>query len=180
MKTLIKWSVEDYHQMIEAGILSKYQCELLAGEIVQMSLEMPIHYNMAKRGVKYLEQLLAQQAEIRFNGPITLPDSEPEPDIAIVQLPNNKYDIHHPYPEEIFWLIEVANTSFKKDLELKSLIYAKALIPEYWIINLKTKRLIVFRQPEQGKYFFQQEWNQETINPLAFPTIQIKLQDLLK
>lgn len=179
MITLVKWSVKDYHRMIKAGILSKHNCELLAGEIVLMSPEMPIHYNVSKRGTKYLEQLLAQQAEIRFNGPITLPDSEPESDIAIVQPPNTKYDNHHPYPEDIFWLIEVANTSLKKDLEFKSLIYAKASIPEYWIINLKTKRLIVFRQPEQEKYSFQQDWNQETIRPLAFPTIEIKLQNLL-
>ncbi|ACK69876.1 protein of unknown function DUF820 [Gloeothece citriformis PCC 7424] len=179
MITLVKWSVEDYHRMIQAGILNKYNCELLAGEIVVMSPEMPIHYNIAKRGTKYLEDLLGHRAEIRFNGAITLPDSEPEPDIAIVKPPHSKYDNHHPYPEDIFWLIEVANTSLKKDLELKSLIYAQAKIPEYWVINLKTKRLIVFRQPQPENYSFQTEWNQETIRPLAFPSLEIKLQNLL-
>lgn len=70
MKTLAKWSVEDYHRMIESGILRDRQVELLAGEIVEMSPETPIHYNTARRGAKYLETLLVGKAEVRFNGPI--------------------------------------------------------------------------------------------------------------
>jgi Uma2 family endonuclease len=58
MKTLAKWSVEEYHRMIEAEILSDRHVELLAGEIIEMSPETPIHYTTAKRGAKYLEQLL--------------------------------------------------------------------------------------------------------------------------
>ncbi len=83
MKTLAKWTVNDYHRMIAAGILSDRHVELLAGEIVEMTPETPIHYNTAKRGAKYLENLLAGKADVRFNGPITLQNSEPEPDIAI-------------------------------------------------------------------------------------------------
>jgi len=89
MKTLAKWSVSDYHGMIEAGILRDRHVELLAGEICEMSPETPIHYNTTKRGAKYLEELLAGKADVRFNGPITLSDSEPEPDIAIVRSPSN-------------------------------------------------------------------------------------------
>ncbi|MFB8796635.1 MAG: hypothetical protein U7126_20990 [Microcoleus sp.] len=85
MKTLAKWSVGDYHPMIEAGILGDRPVELLAGEVSQMSPETPIHYNTTKRGTKYLEELLASKADVRFNGEITRSDSEPEPDIAIVR-----------------------------------------------------------------------------------------------
>ncbi|MFM7372951.1 MAG: hypothetical protein ACKO2Z_35245, partial [Sphaerospermopsis kisseleviana] len=60
--------------------------------------------------VSYLENILKGKADVRFNGPITLSNSEPEPDIAIVKLPESKYDQHHPYADDIFWLIEVANT----------------------------------------------------------------------
>jgi hypothetical protein len=57
---------------------------LLFGEIVEMSPETPIHYSTAKRGTKYLEELLFNgKADVRFNGPITLSNSEPEPDIAL-------------------------------------------------------------------------------------------------
>ncbi len=81
--------------MIEAGILHGRQVELLGGEIVEMSPEIPLHYTIAKRGAKYLEALLAGKAEVRFNGPITLSDSEPEPDVAIVQLPESAYCDRH-------------------------------------------------------------------------------------
>lgn len=66
MKTLAKWSVDDYHRMIEAGILRDRRVELLAGEIVEMTPETPIHYSTAKRGVKYLEQLLIGKADVHF------------------------------------------------------------------------------------------------------------------
>ena len=55
MKTLAKWSVGDYHRMIEAGILRDLRVELLGGEVCQISPETPIHYNTTKRGTKYLE-----------------------------------------------------------------------------------------------------------------------------
>ena len=120
--------------------------ELLAGEIVEMSPETPIHYNTAKRGARYLEELLAGKADVRFNGAITLPDSESEPDIAIVRLPESAYNDRHPEPEDIFWLVEVAKTSLKKDVDLKASIYARAEIQEYWVLDLSAKRMIVFRR----------------------------------
>lgn len=176
LKTLAKWSVDDYHRMIEFGILSDRHLELLAGEIIEMSPETPIHYNTAKRGARYLEELLAGRAEIRFNGPITLADSEPEPDIAIVRLPNSAYNERHPEAEDIFWLIEVAKSSLKKDLEIKASIYAVAKIQEYWVLDLSAKRIIVFRQPQHERYAIQQVIDQGAIAPLAFPDIEIPVE----
>mgnify|MGYP002777006570 FL=1 len=179
MKILAKWTIKEYHQMIEAGILDDRQVELLAGEIIEMSPEKPIHYNKTRRGVSYLEQLFKNLAEIRFNGPITLADSEPEPDIAIVKLPVSQYDFHHPYAEDIFWVIEVANKSLKKDLELKQTIYANAGIQEYWIMDLSQTKLIVFREPNDGYYQSQEEYTEGEISSLAFPNIQISVTKLL-
>ncbi|MGL4502747.1 MAG: Uma2 family endonuclease [Planktothrix sp.] len=180
MKTLLKWSVEDYHKMIDAGILCDRNVELLAGEIIKMSPESPSHYYTVKQGTKYLETLLTGKADIRFNGPITLSESEPEPDIAIVRLPDSIYKDHHPYGEDIFWIIEVAKSSLKKDLELKLSIYAQANIQEYWVLDLSQKQLIVFRDPKNNIYLSQQIINQGNINPLAFPNIEISVERLLK
>lgn len=179
MKTLAKWSVDDYHRMVEAGILRDRRVELLAGEIVEMSPETPIHYNTAKRGAKYLQELLAGKADVRFNGPITLLDSEPEPDIAIVRLPESAYNDRHPQPEDIFWIVEVAKTSLKKDLDLKTSIYASAEIPEYWVLDLSAKRTIVFREPQNGQYLTQQIIREGGIAPLAFPDIQVLVERVL-
>lgn len=178
MQTLAKWSVDEYHAMIKAGILSDRHVELLAGHIVEMSPETPLHYTTAKRGAKYLETLLAGKADVRFNGPITLPDSEPEPDIAVVRLPETIYSTRHPRSEDIYWVIEVAKTSLKKDLETKTAIYANAGIQEYWVLDLLTQQATVFRNPQQDRYSIQYA-EAKSIEPLAFPEIQVSIQSLL-
>lgn len=152
LKPLTKWSVDDYHRMVEAGILHGRRVELLSGEIVEMSPKIPIHHTTAKRGAKYLEELLSGKAVVRFNGPITLSDSEPEPDIAIVKPPELAYNDPHPAPQAIFWIVEVANTSLNKDLQIKAAIYAAATIQEYWVLDLSTKQVLVFRNPQADKY----------------------------
>lgn len=75
-------------------------------------------------------------------------NSEPEPDIAIVVSPYTGYLTHHPYPQDVYWLIEVSDRTLTKDLEEKSVTYARNEIPEYWVIALPHKKLWVFRQPQ--------------------------------
>ncbi|MEH1846166.1 MAG: Uma2 family endonuclease [Nostoc sp.] len=179
MKTLAKWSVDDYHRMVEAGILHGRHLELLAGEIVEMSPETPIHYTTAKRGAKYLEELLLGKADVRLNGPITLSDSEPEPDIAIVRLPESSYNDRHPAPQDIFWIVEVAKTSLKKDLDIKAAIYATAAIQEYWVLDLSTKQMIVLRNPKDGKYVEEHTIGEGMITPLVFADVSVSVKRLL-
>ena len=179
MKTLAKWSVDDYHRMVKAGILRGRQVELLAGEIVEMSPETPIHYTTAKRGAKYLEEVLLEKADVRFNGPITLADSEPEPDIAIVRLPDSSYSDRHPAPQDIFWVIEVAKTSLKNDLDIKAAVYATAMIQEYWVLDLSSQQIVVFRNPQRGQYTEEYTIREGTITPLAFPDLSVSVERLL-
>lgn len=164
--------------MLAAGILRDRRVELLGGEIVEMSPETPLHYVTAKRDAKYLETLLAGKAEVRFNGPITLPDSEPEPDIAIVRLPDTAYLDRHPGPEDIFWIIEVANTSLKKDLDLKAAIYAAAGILEYWVLDLANQRVTVFRQPQAGQYLEKQIVREGSLTPVAIAAVSVSVKRL--
>lgn len=164
--------------MIAAGILQGRQVELLAGEIVEMSPETPLHYSTAKRGAKYLEALLTGKAEVRFNGPITLAQSEPEPDIALVRLPDSLYVERHPGPQDVFWLVEFTKTSLKKNLEVKAAIYAAAEIREYWVLDLALKRLIQFREPQQGQYCQETVLSAGAVAPLAFPEVQVAVERL--
>ncbi|MGC1394173.1 MAG: Uma2 family endonuclease, partial [Coleofasciculaceae cyanobacterium] len=111
-----KWTIAQYHQMIAAGILSDRKVELLQGEIVEMPPEGEPHAYCSHEAGEYLAKLLGNLATIRQAKPITLPNnSEPEPDIAVVQPLGREYRQHHPYPENIFWLIEYANSSLEKD-----------------------------------------------------------------
>lgn len=177
----LKWTLDQYHQMIEAGVLNDCRVELLKGEIVQMSPEGSAHANRRIKAQDRLRQLLGDRAQVRPAAPITLPNgSEPEPDLAIAQPLEDEYDQHHPYPENIFWLIEYSNTRLDIDLGIKAEIYAGASIREYWVVNLKDSVLIVFRDPVNGHYRFRQELTQGSINPLAFPDIEVPIAKLLQ
>jgi Uma2 family endonuclease len=166
--------------MIDAGILSSRKVELLKGEIVEMSPEGEPHAYCSDEAGEYLAELLGKRATLREAKPITLPNnSEPEPDIAIVQRLGREYREHHPYPENIFWVIEYANSSLEKDLETKSKIYAEAGILEYWIVNLKKLHLVVFRDILDGEYATRQTLNTGTIQPLTFPDIFVVVEKII-
>ena len=124
--------------------------------------------------------MLGDYARVREGKPITLAqDSEPEPDIAVVSPLGATYRQRHPFPEDIFWLIEFSNTSLDKDLKPKRYIYAAAGIPEYWIVNLKAQHVIVLRNPHQGDYQSEEITNSGSLIPLAFPDITVAVTRLL-
>lgn len=178
--SLAKWTLEDYHRIVETGLLDDRPVELLNGEIVEMSPEGVPHAYFSTEAGEYLTRLLGDRALVRPAKPITLPnDSEPEPDIAIVQRLGREYLNHHPYPENIFWLIEYANSSLEKDSTLKYRIYAEAGIPEYWLVNLKRGELIVFREPRHGEYASKMTLTAGEITPLAFPDVKISVAALI-
>lgn len=178
--TLAKWTLDEYHQMLESGVLDDRHVELLQGEIVEMSPEREPHAYSSNNAGRYLIELLGKLAEIRFANPITLPNnSEPEPDIAVVQYLQREYFEHHPYPENIFWLVEYAYTSLDKDLNFKSQIYAEANIPEYWVVNLQEKHLVVFRQPQNGKYTTKLTLTSGIIYTVSFPEIAISVDIII-
>lgn len=175
-----KWSIEEYHRMVDAGILDDRHVELLRGEIVEMVPEREPHAYCSNEAGEYLVRLLGDLAKVRYAKPITLPNgSEPEPDLAIVQRLGREYFEHHPYPANIFWLIEYANTSLEKDLETKRQIYAEVGIPEYWIVNLRTMTLIVLRAPQNGNYTTEITLSDGTIQPLAFPEVSVSVDRII-
>ena len=174
------WTVDEYHQMIEAGILTHEDSfELLEGQIVQMSPQRPPHAATTQCAANYLSRLL-EQAYIRVQLPITLPpNSEPEPDIAVVRIDNRQYFDHHPAADEIFLLVEVAKTILKNDRITKALVYAKAKISEYWILDVQERQVYVFREP--GAETYQQEiilGEDATISLLAFPDVNVFFNQL--
>jgi Uma2 family endonuclease len=134
MSTLTKWSLADYHKMIETGILNERRVELIGGEIIEMSPEAPIRTNIIYVGVIYLRSLLGEKAIVREAHPITLDDSEPEPDLAIVRSPHPLYLTHHPHAQDIYWLIEIADTSLEKDLGIKKKLMPKQAFPNIGLL----------------------------------------------
>lgn len=177
---IAKWTLEEYHQLVDSGLLDHRRVELIRGEIVEMSPEGEPHAYFSTISDKYLTRILGDLALVRQGKPITLPNqSEPEPDISIVQPLGREYLSHHPYPENIFWLIEYSNSSLAKDLDVKTKVYAEVDIPEYWVINLKTRTLIVFREPQSGQYSSRQDYTSGNLTSLAFPDIPISVESII-
>jgi Uma2 family endonuclease len=174
-----KWSIQDYHQMVETGLLDDRHVELLRGEIIEMSPEGAPHSSYCGETVKYLRRLLGDLAEVREAHPVTLPNSsEPESDIAIVKVSPTFYRARLPQVEDIFWLIEVANSTLAIDLGIKQEIYAAAGIQEYWVMNLRESVLVVFRNLTTAGYQSETSFTSGTISPLAFADISIDIQQL--
>lgn len=177
--TIAKWTIEQYHELVATGILDDRQVELLAGDIVEMPLEGMPHAVYCGRTVEYLRSLLTDRANVRETHPITLPNnSEPEPDVAIVHAPDTQYLAHHPYPEDIFWLIEYSDTTLAKDLNTKQRIYAQAGILEYWVVNLQASELIVFRGISNDGYRAKTTSINGSIAPLSFPDLEVEVRRL--
>jgi len=173
-------TLEQYHHMVNAGIWDDRRVELLDGVVVEMSPEGIPHASKRTKAQNYLIKLLEDRAILRVGAPITLPNgSEPEPDLAIVQPLEDEYDRHHPYPENIFWIIEYSSTSLEKDLGVKAEIYAAAKIAEYWVVDLLRCVLIVFRNPVNGTYLFREEFATGSVTPLAFPEMAIAVPRLV-
>lgn len=178
--TTAKWTLDDYHQMIASGILDHRRVELLSGEIVEMAPEGPEHAYLGDETGKYLGALLGDRARVREGWPITLaPNSEPEPDIAVVRSLGEVYRHRHPYAEDSFWVIEFSNTNLAKDLKPKRQLYASAEIPEYWVVNLRARLLVVLRDPREGDYRQEEKLSQGTVAPLAFPEVALSVSRLL-
>ncbi len=177
--TIAKWTIEQYHNLVNAGMLIDRRVELLVGDIIEMSPEAMPHAVYCGDAVDYLKQLIGDRAKVREAHPITLPnDSEPEPDIAVVMLAQHRYLDHHPYPEDIYWLVEYADSTLTKDLNIKQRIYAEAGILEYWIVNLRSSELIIFRGATNVGYETETRLATGNISPLSFPNIDIEVSRL--
>ncbi|NEO55098.1 MAG: Uma2 family endonuclease [Okeania sp. SIO3B5] len=181
-------TVVEYHQMIDCGILTpESHVELLEGCIVEMNPQRAPHAATTQRTSDYLKSQLTQEAHIRMQLPVTLSNSEPEPDIAVVHIDAKAYGdrgawhqpYRHPSAEEIFFLIEIYDTTLRIDRQEKALIYARANIPEYWVLDVVQRQAYIYRYPTSGGY--QSETvllDSEVIHPLNFPSVSLSFIEM--
>ena len=148
------FTVAEYERMGRFGIFSEdTRVELVCGEIIQMS---PIGERHAAR-VDFLTQFitlrLRRSAIVRVQNPVQLDDySEPQPDIAVLKPRDDFYNGAHPRPEDVLLVIEVSDTTLEYDRKLKVPLYARAGIPEAWVVNLPEERIEVYSDPVGGEY----------------------------
>lgn len=169
---------EMFHQMGAAGILDdacKY--ELLEGDIYPMPPEGPEHSAERTRIMYRFVLRASENWHVRVEAPLRLGDSEPISDIAVV--PGRIEDYKAQHPTTALLIIEIAHISLPKDRTLKLSLYAQAGVPEYWIVNLKERRLEVYREPSEREYKSIRYYTlDETVSPLFDPAWAIPVAEL--
>ncbi len=158
---LASFTVDQYHRMLETGILKDGEpIELLDGLLVfkdrgpAMTLS-PKHRLTVSLLMRLAPRIEAAGAHLELQSPITFaPDNEPEPDGMIVQGRLEDYAERHPGPEDVSCVIEVSESSLRRDRTTKQRIYAKAGISQYLILNLVDRRIEVREDPDPsaGQY----------------------------
>ena len=176
------FTVGEYHQMIEAGILAEDdQIELIKGEVVAMSPIGSRHAACVKRLNRLFAERLGKLALISVQDPIHLDEhSEPEPDLALLQPRPDFYAQAHPEPEDVLLIVEVAETSTEYDRQIKIPLYAQTNIAEVWLVNLAAKLIEVYRQPAPAGYV-QVEYlkHGQSLSPQAFPQVALVIAEIL-
>lgn len=151
-RPLYRLTVEQYHRMIDAGVLKGgARVELIEGLLVQKMTRNPPHEASLSRINRRLARLLPEEWVLRVQSSVTLRRSEPEPDFSVSRGPEEKYSRRHPGPRDIVLLIEVADTSLLEDRTTQATIYADARIPEYWIVNIVDGQVEVYTEPRGGR-----------------------------
>lgn len=150
--TAKRFSIEEYHRLAELGFFqSDEHLELIHGEIIHMAAKGVAHEVCVTRLLRELPKCLGETVTLRCQSPITLsPDSEPEPDLAIVRNRDDDYFEGHPQPADILWLIEVSDSSLTYDQSVKLPMYAAHSITKYWIFNLLDSVLEYHSDPYQN------------------------------
>lgn len=143
-----RFTVDQYHAMIAAGILTDDDpVELLGGWLVQKMTQKPAHPVAVDLAREAFANRLSRRWYVRTQAPITLPEGEPEPDLARVRGALRDYLQHDPGPGDVLLVVEVADTSLARDRGVKKQLYAQAGIPAYWIINLIEGHIEVYADP---------------------------------
>lgn len=146
--SIARFSVASYQRMVSSGALTpEDKVELLENFMVLKMLHNPPHDSTIQRMLRPLLRSLPAGWDLRVQSAITLSDSEPDPDFAIVRGSSADYEGRHPFAADVGVVIEVADTSLARDRHDKSRIYAHAAIPVYWLVNLLDRRIEVFSQP---------------------------------
>jgi hypothetical protein len=147
-----RFTVDEYHKMIEIGLISEGdRVELIHGWVTRKMGINPPHNTTVNKLMKAFLTLVGLDAVVRIQQPITTADSEPEPDVVFATGTDADYKKRNPKPSECILVVEVGDSSLHEDQTTKLELYAGAKVVVYWIVNLVDRCVEVYTQPRGGK-----------------------------
>jgi Uma2 family endonuclease len=176
-----RFTVDEYYRMAAVGILTERdRVELIEGEIVEMSPIGLRHSLCVAELNTRLARAVGDRALLWSANPVRLlPDTEPQPDVTLVRPPSRRY-AEQPGPADVLLLVEVADTSYRFDRNVKLPLYARAGVPEVWIIDLTRDAVEIHREPSPAGYASERRIERGgTVTPVAFPEVVLAVDDFL-
>lgn len=174
-------TVPEYEALISTGALEDARLELLEGGLYEMAPQGPLHAGLANRLRRHLEAAWARAENeeflVRLHSPVVAGGrSVPEPDVCVYDASADSLTAH---PDFAHLVVEVADSSVGRDLVHKARIYASAGFPEYWVVDLPRREVVVHRdpRPELAQYASVQRLADHT--PLTAVGVTVSLADLL-
>jgi Uma2 family endonuclease len=179
-----KWSVKECRFLTESGLLEPGKYELIEGEIVFKMGQGRIHIAVVTKIIAVLSAIfgiesLQNQAQIGI-GEID-EFNDPEPDVAVLRGVVTDYLEREPDPAtEVLLVVEASNTTLRGDTTTKVQLYARYGLPEYWVVSIPNRELLVYRQPTADGYTDVQTFGEnDSVSPLAAPHASVRVADFL-
>ncbi|MCB1236693.1 MAG: Uma2 family endonuclease [Verrucomicrobiae bacterium] len=168
-----RWTLEEYFALGEHGILKPDErTELIRGEIVVTPPPGPWHSGSVNRINHRLHRLVGDRAIVACQNPIVLgDDSAPEPDFVLLWPRDDFYSTGHPTPKDVILAIEIADSSYLFDRNVKAGLYAEFNVPEFWLVHRQRRSVTIFRDPADGRYT--SEIEVKAGDSLAIPELDI-------
>jgi Uma2 family endonuclease len=166
----------EYDKLVDLGVFEDERVELLRGVLVTMSPQGDPHVDMTAWLGRRLTLALGEAFLVRQHSPFAASeDSEPEPDLLVIR----DVDRRGSHPTTALLLIEVSDSSLRKDRRVKTPIYAESKVPEYWIIDVDGRAVEVLTDPRDGVYQSSRRLTRgEVLRPTQLPGIEIPVSDL--
>jgi Uma2 family endonuclease len=176
------FSVREYDELIATGFFTgKKRVELIEGELIEKMTQGDFHISCINRLNRIFTRNLSDDFIVSVQNAIFINSySAPKPDVVILRFREGFYAAGKAKPEDVLLVVEVSDSTVRYDRQTKMPLYARVGIREAWLVNLPRKVLEVHRSPVNGKYEVVQKLGKnESIAPLNFPDLQLKIADII-
>ncbi len=181
-----RWTLDEYHELAKAGLFHDKKTMLIDGELYVMGMPNPPHDVGLTLTFQYVQSVCPSGHHVRNQqGFDVWTRNDPGPDLAVV--PGTIRDYTDRTPATAIWIAEISDTTLRIDTTTKVELYAIAQVPEYCVLDVANRRLIVHRDPELqpaglGANAYRTRLTfgpNDTVAPLAAAGSPVKVAELL-